>query len=73
MAIYLLTPIKNAMSALELERHMGVSHNTAWLLKSKVLHVMKEREDCGPSLLLDGGVGAGHRTTVRALFTPHWG
>ena len=51
MAIYLLTPIKNAMSALELKRQMGVSYNTAWRLKSKVLHVMKEREDWRP---LDG-------------------
>jgi hypothetical protein len=51
LAIYLLTQSKNAMSALELKRQLGVSYNTAWLLKHKILHVMKERDDSRP---LDG-------------------
>ena len=45
LAIYLLTQSKNAMSALELKRQLGVSDNTAWLLKHKILHVMKDLDD----------------------------
>ncbi|AKS23120.1 MAG: Transposase [Leptospirillum sp. Group II 'C75'] len=48
LAIYLLTQSKNAMSALELKRQLGVCYNTAWLLKHKVLQVMKERDDALP-------------------------
>ena len=51
LAIYLLTQSKNAMSALELKRQLGVSYNTAWCLSHKILHVMKERDDSRP---LDG-------------------
>ena len=51
LAIYLLTQSKNAMSALELKRQVGVSYNTAWLLKHKILHVMKDLDDSRP---LDG-------------------
>jgi transposase-like protein len=36
LAIYLLTQHKNGMSALALHRQLGVSYNTAWLLKHKV-------------------------------------
>ena len=48
LGIYLLTQSKNAMSALELKRQLGVSYNTAWLLKHKILQVMKERDDDRP-------------------------
>ena len=53
LAIYLLTLSKNAMSALDLKRQLGVSYNTDWLLKHKILQVMKERDD---GLPLDGAV-----------------
>jgi len=42
--IYHLTQSKNGVSALELSRRLGVQYNTAWMLKHKLMHVMKERE-----------------------------
>jgi transposase-like protein len=53
LAIYLLTQNKNGMSALSLKRHLGVSYNTAWLIKHKLMQAMKERDD---QQLLDGVV-----------------
>jgi hypothetical protein len=44
LALYLLTQQKNAISALELKRQLGVSYNTAWSLKHKLLQVMLERD-----------------------------
>ena len=43
--MHLLTQSKNNVSALELGRHLGVSYKTAWLLKHKVMEVMRVRED----------------------------
>jgi hypothetical protein len=45
LAMHLLTQAKNNVSALELKRHLGVSYPTAWLVKHKVLEVMRLRED----------------------------
>ena len=45
LAIYLLTQSKNGVSALSLMRQLGVSYNTAWMVKHKLMQVMKERED----------------------------
>jgi len=42
--MYHLTQSKNGVSALELMRKLGVSYNTAWKLKQKLMQVMKERE-----------------------------
>ncbi len=53
LGIYLLTQSKNAISAMELSRQLGINYNSAWLLKHKVLQVMKERDDERP---LDGPV-----------------
>ena len=45
LAIYLMTQSKNAVSALELKRQLGVSYKTAWLLKHKLLETMRLREE----------------------------
>ena len=44
LAIYLLTQHKNGISALALRRQLGVSYNTAWLLKHKLMQTMVERD-----------------------------
>ncbi|MDN5849406.1 MAG: IS1595 family transposase [Nitrococcus sp.] len=46
LAIYLLTQRKQSISALQLSRDLGVSYNTAWQLKHKILQVMYERCGC---------------------------
>ena len=43
-AMYHLTQSKNGISAMELMRRLGVAYNTAWMLKHKLMQVMKERE-----------------------------
>jgi hypothetical protein len=45
LAMHLLTQAKNNISALELMRHLGVSYPTAWLVKHKLMEVMRRRED----------------------------
>ena len=45
LAMQLLTQSKNNVAALELMRHLGVCHKTAWLMKLKLMEVMRERED----------------------------
>ncbi len=45
LAMHLLTQTKNNVSALELMRHLGVCYKTAWLVKHKVMEVMRLRED----------------------------
>ena len=45
LAIYLLTQHKNGLSALALGRQLGVSPNTAWLVKHKLMQTMVERDD----------------------------
>ena len=44
LAMHLLTQAKNNVSALELMRHLGVSYRTAWLVKHKLMEVMRRRE-----------------------------
>ena len=53
LAMHLLTQSKNNVAALELMRHLGVCYKTAWLVKHKLMEVMRERED---SRVLDGRV-----------------
>lgn len=48
LAIHLLTQAKTGVSALALMRQMGVSYNTAWSIKQKLMQVMKERDDSKP-------------------------
>lgn len=44
LAMHLITQSKNNVSALELKRHLGVSYPTAWLMKHKIMEVMRQRE-----------------------------
>jgi len=45
VAMHLITQAKNNVSALELKRHLGVSYPTAWLIKHKLMEVMRQREE----------------------------
>ena len=45
LAMHLLTQSKNGLSALALKRDIGVSCNTAWSMKHKIMQAMKERDD----------------------------
>jgi transposase-like protein len=48
LAIHLIAQAKTGLSALALKRQLGVSYNTAWGMKQKVMQVMKERDDSKP-------------------------
>jgi transposase-like protein len=48
LAIHLLTQAKTGLSALALMRQVGVSYNTAWSIKHKIMQAMKERDDGRP-------------------------
>lgn len=41
---HLLTQLKNGISALDLSRQLGLSYNSAWLVKHKLMQAMLERE-----------------------------
>jgi len=41
LAMHLMTQAKNNVSALELERHLGVPYPTAWLLKHKIMEGLR--------------------------------
>ena len=45
MAMHLITQAKNNVAALELMRHLDVTYPTAWLLKHKIMEVMRLREE----------------------------
>ncbi len=45
LAIHLITQSKTGIAALALKRQLGVSYNTAWSIKQKIMQVMKERDD----------------------------
>ncbi len=42
LAMHLITQSRNNVSALELKRHMGVSYPTSWLVKHKIMEVMRQ-------------------------------
>lgn len=48
LGIYLVTQSKISISALSLKRTVGVSYNSALLMKHKIQQVMKERDDSHP-------------------------
>ncbi len=74
LAIHLITQAKTGLSALSLKRQIGVSYNTAWLMKQKIMHVMKERDDSHPLSgiiqLDDAYLGGGKRGRGSANKTP---
>jgi len=43
-ALYHMTQTKQGISTLELARRLGVSQNTAWKMKHKLMQVMLERD-----------------------------
>ena len=45
LSMHLLTQSKNNVAALELKRHLGVCYKTAWLIKHKLMEVMRVREE----------------------------
>jgi ribosomal protein L37AE/L43A len=45
LAMHLMSQSKNFISALELMRHLGVCYKTAWLVKHKLMEVMRLREE----------------------------
>jgi hypothetical protein len=46
--MHLITQAKTGISSLSLKRVLGVSYNTAWSMKQKIMQVMKERDDSQP-------------------------
>ena len=48
LAMHLITQAKTGISSLALKRGVGVSYNTAWSMKQKIMQVMKERDDSQP-------------------------
>ncbi len=48
LAIHLIAQAKTGLSALALKRQLGVAYNTAWIMKQKIMQVMKERDDSKP-------------------------
>ena len=44
LAMHLLTQSKNNVAALELKGHLGVCYKTAWLIKHRLMEVMRRRE-----------------------------
>ena len=55
LAMYLLTQSKNGISAMDLKRQLGVSYNTAWPVKHKLMQLTREREDSQPLLVHGSG------------------
>ena len=45
LSVHLITQSKTGISALSLKRQVGVSYNTAWKVKQKIMQVMKEKDD----------------------------
>lgn len=44
LAIHLITQAKNGIASLALSRQLGISQNSAWLMKQKLMQAMLERE-----------------------------
>ena len=64
LAMHLISQSKTGLSAMALGRHLGVSYNTAWSIKHKLMTVMKERNDrqlLGGTIQLDDVYWGGER------------
>ena len=48
LAMHLITQAKNGISSLELSRQLGISQNSAWLMKHKLMQAMLERDAVKP-------------------------
>jgi len=48
LAMHLITQAKNGISSLELSRQLGISQNSTWLMKHKLMQTMLEREAARP-------------------------
>jgi hypothetical protein len=48
LAMHLIGQSKNGISSLELARQLGISQNSAWLIKHKLMQTMLEREGATP-------------------------
>ena len=74
LAMHLLTQGKHSMSALELKRKLGVSYETAWKVKHKLIQVMLEREKgrilSGRIEADDAYIGGGSHGGKRGLGAP---
>jgi len=69
LAMHLLTQAKTNMSMLELSRHLGVSYPSAWLMKHKLMEVMRLHEDSrqlSGRVELDDGYLGGQRSGGKA-------
>ena len=44
LAMHLITQAKNGISSLELSRQLGISQNSAWMMKHKLMQAMLERD-----------------------------
>lgn len=65
LGIYLVTQSKNGMSAMALARHLGISYNSAWRMKHKLMQVMLERDNTkklSGDILIDDSCIGGERT-----------
>lgn len=64
MGIYLITQSKDGISTLNLGRQLGISQNSAWLLKHKLMQAMLEQErrhPLGGRIELDDAYWGGER------------
>ena len=48
LVMYLLTESKNGITAMDLKLQLGVSYNSAWMVKHKFIQAMREREESQP-------------------------
>lgn len=65
LAIHLIVQSKTGIAALALHRHLGISYNSAWSMKQKIMQVMKERDDSKPlsgTIQLDDVYWGGRRS-----------
>jgi len=64
LAIYLITSSKNDIASLELARQLGVKWDTAWLIKQKLMEVMRQRNatyKLGGDVQIDDGYLGGEK------------